>query len=175
MKNLLCLLLILLFGCNRNQTIDLYEFGADPIVENIIVKYQVLAYVAEQKSLTAIYNPQDVCIDNLVSLKYNLCADTINYTIEKISYASLISDVKDRPNYIRKLNNLFVACYNQDYPDSGMSKDEIIASFKGSIPIANSIIFEGDYWILNYVKDNVLIKTIHSEITDKYQKYIYPI
>ena len=176
MKNLFCLLLLLSFGCNRDRTIAPKEFGADPIIENEIIRYQILAFVAEKKSITAIYSPQDICLDNLVSLDFSICADTIKYRIEMISDDMLISkDVKDRPQYIRKLEDVYVACYNKDNLDSGMPIEEIVASLRNFNPKGISIIYEGEYWILNYVKDNVLIKTIHSYMTDEYQKLVYPI
>mgnify|MGYP000186066957 CR=1 FL=1 len=152
--------------------------------QNRALRYQIKLYVAERIAESAMYGYEDFRYERLITLQQSLSGDTLVYRVEQTSDFCLFYD---RPQYLYKIDDIYVLCYCTDAQISVLTLEELISSlaedypnyrrdyesylqtkkkFAGFLPIGDGLIFEGDYYVLKFYH-GMMYKTVCSELGAK--------
>lgn len=164
-------------NCHLPGKDDCYTKIANPVLEQSLQEYAA-DRVAEYKALGN-SNWKD---GNVLELRYDKIGDTLIYQINQTDPGWIIF-LDERPLLITKICEVYVACYDNKFAELQMPVSAIVAFFATDFPQCVSEyedyllrrkteseseastafsggMYEGEYWILKFVKGKLVSKTI---------------
>lgn len=181
-------------GCTVPHLPVRIEFFSEII--NPKLKENILGYVSDRIADAKAVGIEDTRDDHIIQLNYNMIGDTIRYKISQKCIGFLVFPT--RPLTMTKVDDVYVAIYDDRLTEIQMSVGAIVAFLAKDYPeyideykeylkrkklndgdafypfmSFTSFCYEGETWILDFVKGKLVSKTIKAGITGSDETIYY--